>query len=108
MYRVGELSERVTFRRYQQSQDEYGALVETTQDYATVWAHVRPSSGNEVEFADSVEARRMYLIVVRYRSDVAHDDVILWRGEPMNIRVIKDRGPRSEFLEIEAEAGVTI
>jgi len=108
MYRVGELSERVTFRRQQQSQDEYGSLVETKQDYATVWAHVRPMSGRETEFADRVEDRRVYLIVVRYRSDVSHDDVAIWRAEPMNIRLIKDRGPRSEFLEIEAEAGVTL
>lgn len=105
-YRIGELRERVTIRRTSESADAYGALVPTTTDVATVWALVRPMSGGERSEAQKTEATAMYLVVVRYRDDIRDDDAIIWRGSELNIRLRKDRGPASMFLEIEAERGV--
>lgn len=108
MYWIGELDERITLRREEQVQDEYGTLTQTPEDYAIVWAHVRPRSGTEQMVSDSVEASAEYLVVLRYRRDIAMDDTIIWRDTPFNIRRINDRGPRSPYLEIIAERGVAL
>lgn len=107
-YRAGELRERVTFRRKSEETDEYGTVSETLSDIATVWAHVRPMSGRERTQAQQLEANANYLVVVRNRDELTEADVVVWRGDTMNIRFIKDRGPRSLYLEIEAERGVAI
>lgn len=107
-YRPGELSQRVTFKRKAQTTDEYGTVSEALTDVATVWAHVRPMSGRERVQAQQVEANANYLVVVRNRDDLTEADVIVWRGQNLNIRFIKDRGPRAMYLEIEAERGVAV
>lgn len=104
-YSVGELNERVTLRRYTETQNEYGTLVRTASTIATCWALVRPMSGGERDRAQQTEARPNYLVVIRYRSGLTEKDYVIWRGEEMNIRFIKDRGPRSQFLELECEVG---
>lgn len=108
MYRIGELDERITLRRYTQTQDEYGTLQESAEDYAECWAHIRPRSANERLFADAVESTIEYLVVIRHRSDVTTDDTVIWRERPLNIRAVHDRGPRAGYLELTAEAGVAI
>jgi SPP1 family predicted phage head-tail adaptor len=105
-YTAGELRERVTIRRTTETPNEYGTLVPADTDIATVWALVRPMSGGERDASRQVEASADYLIVMRYRADVRATDTLIWRGYAFNIRFIKDRGPRSLYLEIEAERGV--
>jgi len=105
-YSPGELNERVTIRRTTETQDAYGTLIQTVRDVASVWAKVRPMSGGERSAAQQTEAQSNYLIVMRYRADVLPADTLIWRGVEFNIRFIRDRGPRSLYLEIEAERGV--
>lgn len=102
-YGAGELTERVTLRRYTETKNAYGTLSHTPSTVATVWALVRPLSGSERDRAQQTEERANYLVVIRYRSDLTEKDYIVWRGSEMNIRFLKDRGPRARFLEIEAE-----
>jgi SPP1 family predicted phage head-tail adaptor len=106
-YRSGELDQRVTFRREQQTSDGMGGQSKTWGDVATVWAHVRPMSGREREHADRLNAEANYLIVIRYRTDIDETDVAVWKGRQFNLRFNKDRA-RSRFLEIEAERGVVV
>lgn len=103
MYTVGELNERVILRRYTETQNEYGTLERTAVNVAKVWALVRPMSGGERDRAQQTEANPNYLVVLRYRRDVTHRDYIVWRGEELNVRFVKDRGPRNQFLELECE-----
>lgn len=104
-YRIGELSERVTLQTKTRTRDDMGGYAETWTSVATCWALVRPMSGKERALAAQQQASVNYKVVVRYRA-VTTAQRLLWRGTPLNIRFIADRGPRSEFLEIEAEAGV--
>lgn len=105
-YRIGELRERVTLQTKTRTRDAMGGYAETWADTATVWALVRPMSGRERAQAGQQQAAANYLVVMRYRSDVLAGQRLLWRDTPLNIRFIADRGPRAEFLELEAELGV--
>lgn len=105
-YDFGELREFVTIRRYTETFDTYGAVVRTATSVASnVPAHVRPMSGNETERGQQTEARAMYLVVIRYRSGLTEKDWIVWRGAEYGIRLIMDRGPRSQFIELQVERG---
>lgn len=105
MYRVGELSERVTIQAKTRTRDTLGGYVESWTDTATVWALVRPMSGRERAQAGQQQSAAAYLVVVRHRTVTAQQRLV-WRDTPLNIRFISDRGPRSMYLEIEAEMGV--
>lgn len=105
-YGAGELTERVTFKREVLTADGVGGFDRTLSNICTVQALVRPMSGKEMEHSQSIQSSANYFIVIRYRSDIRENDTLEWRGRTMNIRFVKDRGPRSLWLEMNAEAGV--
>lgn len=101
-YKAEELDQRVTLRRYEEVQNEYGTLVRTPQNLGDVWAHVRPMSGRERDHAQQTDARANYLVVIRPRQGLTERDYVVWNGVELNIRFIKYRA-RSMFLEMECE-----
>jgi SPP1 family predicted phage head-tail adaptor len=111
-YRVGELDDRVTIFDIVETTDQYGQTTDTKQDLGTYWAHARPMSGQEREYAEQREGVADYLFIFRrcILTDITIRErgFLRWLGQDYNIRFIKDRGPRSEFLEIEAERGVQL
>ena len=106
MYTPGELDQRVTFQTLSRTPDGQGGSAEAWADIGTVWAHVRPRSGKEVEKFDRVNADVFYLMVVRYRSDLVAADRAVWQGVSYNIRSINDAGGRKLYLEMDAQRGV--
>ena len=102
----GELTERITLHRRTLTDDGAGGATEVLTQYAAVWAHVRPLSGDERQAAGRTGASRSYLIVLRRLGDVREKDIARWGGRDLNIRFIRGRGARELYLELEAEAGV--
>lgn len=105
-YSAGELRERVTIQTKTRTRDAMGGYVESWTDTATLWALVRPMSGGERAQAGQQQSAADYKVVIRYRSGITPQQRLVWRGTPLNIRFIADRGPRALYLEIEAEKGV--
>ena len=101
----GELDQRVTFRRESKTDDGMGGSVTTWADIATVWAKVRPMTGNEREHSDGLNATASCLIIIRARNDVDETCVVVHSGTTYNIRFAKHE-PRSRFLALECERGV--
>ena len=106
MYHPGEMNERVQIIRETRTSDGAGGQTLSLTTLASVWAHVRPRSGREMERFDRVNASAMYLFVIRYRTDVEESDRILWKGEFYNIRYIAQGTGRALYFEIDAERGV--
>jgi SPP1 family predicted phage head-tail adaptor len=106
MYHPGEMNERIQIIRETRASDGAGGQTLSLTTLASVWAHVRPRSGREMERFDRVNASAMYLFVIRYRTDVEESDRILWKGEYYNIRYIAQGTGRALYLEIDAERGV--
>jgi len=105
-YEVGELTERVTIRRYTETIDEYGTVARVGAALHTdIAAHVRPASGSEGDRGQQTEARSNYIVVIKYRTGLTEKDAVIWRGVEHDIRFIRDRGPRSHFLELDVERG---
>lgn len=106
MYHPGEMNERIQIIRETRASDGAGGQTLTLSTLASVWAHVRPRSGREMERFDRINASAMYLFVIRYRTDVEESDRILWKGEFYNVRYIAQGTGRNLYLEIDAERGV--
>lgn len=105
---AGELDQRIAFRRKTLTSDGLGGSELVFADYASAWARVKPLSGRERQQSQRPEGVKAYEIVVRNRDDILDDDVIRWRGRDMNIRFIREKGPRDSWLYIEAEMGAPI
>lgn len=110
-FRPGELDQRVTFKRKEKTPDGSGGSSFVWVDAftpATVWAMVRPASGNESEDFDRLNGRATYLFVVRYPTPgpVEESYAIEWEGELYNIRFPKKPTGRRLYMQIEAERGV--
>lgn len=105
-YRPGELDQRITIQRETPASDGMGGVTLTLSDVATVAAKVIAMSGNEREDFDALQAEHKYRFVIRWRSDILKNDRIVWRGVEFNIRSIADFGPRTMYLEMDAERGV--
>lgn len=104
-WKIGQIDQRISLQRSSDVDDGAGGSVATWTEYAEVWAHVVPLSGREREQQQRAEATSNYLVVIRYRSDVVEGHKIRWRGRELNVRFVRSEGPRTSWLEIEAEMG---
>ena len=102
---IAELSERVRLERKTLTDDGAGGAVETWNLVVECWAAVRPMTGKEQEEAMRNEAELGYTVVMRYRQ-VSAADRLVWRGRPMNIRAVRDAGPRALYLRLDCDLGV--
>ena len=105
---TGELTEQVTLRSQTPTDDGAGGQTVAWADYATVFARIRPLSGNERQAAQRTAAAGMFLVVIRNRDDVKENHVVRWGARDLNVRFVRARGPRDLFLEIECELGAAI
>lgn len=67
---IGKLRHRITLQRQINAQNDYGAVVTTWQDVATVWAEIKPISGREYFSAQQVQSDVTTQIWLRYRKDI--------------------------------------
>jgi SPP1 family predicted phage head-tail adaptor len=69
---AGELTQRLTFQAEgSPSYDTRGQVSSLPRDVATVWAKVKPLTGNEAILARQQEAAATHEVTIRYSSDVA-------------------------------------
>lgn len=102
---AAELDDLASFQRLTETKDGVGGADESWAEYAEEWVNVRAMTGRERENAMRTEARADYIVTIRYRDDVRPGDRIEWRERFLNVRFVKDSGPRETFLQIEAEMG---
>lgn len=105
-FRPGELDQRIIIERPVMASDGMGGNVATWSTHLTLWALVRPISGNENVDFERVQGEARYLFVVRYPIDIKDADRILWEGDYYNIRVRKKPKGRDLYMQINAERGV--
>lgn len=106
MSAVGRLRERVTIEAPQRTSDGTGGETVSWTVLATLWAEVRALSGAEVTQAERAEARAPCNVTIRFRDDVTTRMRLVWRGEVMNIRALRDPDGKRHWLVMRAEGGV--
>ena len=108
--RAGELDQRVELQKEVRVSDGQGGFTREWQAQATVWAQVRPLSGNERAHSERLAAEGGYRVVIRNRDDVNEAWRVYWidREIGMNIRFSGDPGKRDLYRTMECDRGVAV
>jgi len=85
---AGKLRHRLTFLVLTSEQDSDGEMVETWEEYDTVWGSFEPYSTKDVLLARSVQEQSSARSVIRYDDAVTSDMRVSFRS-----RIYKIDGP---------------
>lgn len=99
------LDRQITFRRAVQTRDDFGGVVETWEDFATVWASKRDVKASEHFKAAQVIAVGTTVFHVRWRNDITPDMRLVFEDQEYDIMPPMELG-RRDGLEIMAVARI--
>lgn len=101
---IGQLRERVTIERNIRPSDGRGGRTQGFTPTKTVWAAVRAVSVRERANLQQVQGANLYVVTIRYRTDVTGDCRLVWRGRYLYPRGEPyDPDGKRAWLEIECE-----
>ena len=95
---VGTLTDRVELKRRELVAEGGGGHTSLFVTLGNVWARVRSHSGRQAESADGRVVAVSHSVVLRFRSDLAPGDRIIYRGEPLEVVSAGDLNGRRAFL----------
>lgn len=102
----GRLNQQVRLQRLQKTPDGSGGFVSTWQDVATVWAEIRPLSGQEAQRAAQLFSGVGYKVRLRQVACTASDRLQwLATGSILNIRSVIPGGRGAAYVELIVESG---
>lgn len=103
---AGMLKQPIIIERATKTPDGSGGHTVVWATVASPRALVRPVSGRERVWGDSLEANVTHRIMIRYRSGLLPADRIKLGTRTMQIRAILDLEEAHKWIEIQAEEGV--
>lgn len=77
----GKLRHTIEIQEFTKSKDAHGHVERTYSTLATVKADVRGQYGIESPYAERVESRTMYRVVMRYRTDLKPQMRLIWKSQ---------------------------
>jgi len=99
--RAGALNKRVIIERKTDARGTYGEPVATWATLLTVWAGIKPVSGNEQVQGGQLDATATHSITMRH-TDILSTDRINFGGRIFNIVSVLDQEERGRELKIMA------
>lgn len=101
--KAGDLDRRITILALTVERDDFGGVVETWSEVATVWARYLPGAGNERFMAATTYAETQARFHIRWRGDVTPEYRLSYDGKEWDILSVNEI-ERREGLEIAAKA----
>ena len=98
--RAGRLRHRITIQQVTEGQDETGAVTETWNEFATVWADMEPIAGKEYFAAKQTMAETTHRIRIRYLSGVVPKMRVLFGSRTFDITEIINYRERNVELHL--------
>lgn len=98
MVHSGELKQQIIIQIRTRVPDDKGGTVETWTTHATVWAGLKPSTGNEFLLNDQVQSRVTTEITIRYRKKVTTAMRVNYGGRIYDIEAVIDPKEKHEKL----------
>ena len=99
---VGDMRRRVALQAATDALDDYGQAIRTWATYATVWASVVSTPGNEPQSALMQSSVTTYTVTMRYRTDVLPIHRMIYGDITLNIVGISTIDGLNEHLRITA------
>lgn len=101
----GAFDQRVTIESKSVTRDAIGEEVVSWVTHAETWARVEPIRGKEYFAAAQTQDSTDYRVTIRYRTGIAREMRVMWRGLPLDIISVIDVGARKENLELMCLSG---
>jgi len=96
--RAGDLRHRVTIQQAVESQNDFGEVITTWQNYKTVWAAIKPLTGREYFASQQVNAEVSVQIQMRYIPGITPKMRIVEGSKVYEIEAVMDvEGKRKEL-----------
>ena len=95
---AGRMRHRVTIQRLTQAQDALGQATDTWTDVATVWARMRPRTGQERYVESGEHAELSHEVLMRHGVSVTVEDRLLYDGRYFDIESVINYHERDRFL----------
>jgi SPP1 family predicted phage head-tail adaptor len=100
MKQPGTLRHRITLQRAVESPDSLGAMVETWQNLANVWASVEPLSAREQFNLHSTYTEATHKVTIYYLAGVTAKCRVLFGTRTFNIESVVNPEERNEDLNL--------
>jgi SPP1 family predicted phage head-tail adaptor len=95
---IGTLTDRVQLRRRESLADIGGGHEAIFVPLGNAWARVRSLNGRAGQRADGQAVAISHSVVLRFRSDVAPGDRIIYRGRALDVVSASDLNGRRAYL----------
>ncbi len=96
--RSGSLRHRVTLQKKTQTEGDRGGVLETWEDWKTVWAAIEPLRGDEYWSARQFSLEVTHRITIRYLAGVDSQVRVKFSDREFHITSIQNPGERNEAL----------
>lgn len=96
---IGRTNKRVTFCRYEETENKLLQQEQALVKVKTVWASVEPTRGREYQEAQRIRPELTYKITTRYYKDITPDMFIKFKDRYFEIISIINVRERNEMLE---------
>jgi SPP1 family predicted phage head-tail adaptor len=108
--RIGELRKQITIQAEAPTADGAGGYALAWTNVATVWAEIKPVSGNKVFVDQHLEGHVTHQIKTRYRSDltITTDMRIVHNNRVFNIHSITNTDERNQWWVMLVEEGAAV
>lgn len=103
---IGMLTERVQLKRRVTTGEDEGGEAVTFSPIATVWARVRRLAVRQSLAADARGQEISHGVVMRFRTDIAPGDRIVWRGRTLQVLAADDLAGRRAYLNCACSESV--
>ena len=95
---LGSLADRVQLLHRDLASDDDGGTLTTFVPLATVWARIRQLSGRQAETTDGRAVLLSHSVVLRYRTDLAPGDRLIYAGRSLDLVTAADLNGRRTYL----------
>lgn len=97
---IGRTNKRITFYKYEETENVLAQTEQTLKKVKTVWASVEPTRSREYQEAQRIRSELTYKITTRYHKEITPDMTIQFKDRYFQIISIINVKERNEMLEI--------
>lgn len=83
--KASKLRQRITIRKMDNANNDYGEITNAWQDHLTLWADFKPLSVNAIVSSKAEGSKVVARCVIRYRRDIDETMQVLHEGTLYNI-----------------------
>lgn len=97
---IGRLKHKITFQQLGKDKNGYGEIIEKWVDIKTVWAEIKPVSGNQFFAAKQINSEISHNVYIRYRADLKPSMRIKYKERVFEILYLMNVNEENWLMQI--------